>query len=507
MEINQLFYNWVPTYVRYFILACLAFVSLCANGVFLGITTDMYSGTGEYTEPFTMAYNAMYIGMGLCMIFYVKLGTRFTNKTLVVSGLVSILLMNIICATTSSPTLTITACFVLGFTKVFTLGEVYLGWLKIWSKKLESARLYPFLYFLALAGLYFMTWLTAFLSHNFNWRYAYIAVCTMLLFCLILSVIFIENHSLKRKIPLYQADLPGLLLLATMLMLVNYVAVYGKVEDWFESERIILASFGAVILLILFIRRETSLKRPFFNFELFRKPNFGIGLLYFTLMGVFTPALFQSTFSGTILHFESITNSEVNLYLIPGIALGCLLSFFWYHKKYDGHLLMTMGFAAFVAYHIIMYNGFANDFSLQQFWLPSILKGIGFSLLYISIGLYTTAGFPFPTVLKVVGMIVIIRSFLSSGVMSGIYNYTLYAQRVKHLNYLASLSEGNEILLKSGAESGSFYRNIQTQATLTASKEISGYIIVSGFVLVLILLAVNLYQRANRWHKHKILKS
>lgn len=495
MELYQLFYDWVPVLLRYFILTLLLFVSLCANGVFLGITQDMYSGTGQYIEPFTMAYNAMYIGMGTGMIFYVRLGTRFTNKTLVVSGLVFILFMNVVCATTSSAELTIFACLTLGFTKVFALGEIYLGWLKIWSLKLQAVKFYPLLFFIALGGLYFMTWLTTFLTYHFNWRFAYIALYLMLGICLILVVIFVENHPLKRVVPLYQADFPGMLLLASMLMLVNYVVVYGKVEDWFESETIVSGFLGAVVCLLLFIRRERSVKRPFFNFELFRKPNFGLGLFYFSIMGVFTPTIFQSSFSGTILHFESITNAEVNLFLIPGISLGCLMSFFWYRAKFDGELLIIIGFAAFVVYHIVMYQSFSNDFSIQQFWFPSIIKGAGFALLYISIGLYTTSKFTFPVVLKVSGSIIIVRSFLSSGVFSGIYNYIFYASRIKHLSFIASVTDSSAQATMSGKESSDFYANIQAQSTLTAAKELTGYIIIFGIVFVVLLLLLNIRKR------------
>ena len=43
MEVKPLFYAWVPPYARYAILTLLTFVALCVNGVFSGITIDMYS--------------------------------------------------------------------------------------------------------------------------------------------------------------------------------------------------------------------------------------------------------------------------------------------------------------------------------------------------------------------------------------------------------------------------------------------------------------------------------
>src|SRR6476620_10598680 len=116
MEVNQIFYAWVPKYVRYAILLLMVFVVLCANGVYLGITTNMYSDLGVYSEPYTMATNALYIGMGIGFLFVIRFAVRFSGKVGVIVGFVMMLLMNIICATTSNPFLAVAATVVLGFT-------------------------------------------------------------------------------------------------------------------------------------------------------------------------------------------------------------------------------------------------------------------------------------------------------------------------------------------------------------------------------------------------------
>src|SRR5262249_25643480 len=154
------------------------------------------------------------------------------------------------------------ASFILGFSKVLALGIIYLEWSMIWSKNLDAARVYPFFYFVAIAGLNFMTWLTAYLTYLYSWRYAYVGVVVLIILCILMTVIFFADHEPVKKIPLYQLDIPGMLLLAVSMMLINYVFVYGKVEDWFASGAICTASFAAVILILLFIKRELSLKRP-----------------------------------------------------------------------------------------------------------------------------------------------------------------------------------------------------------------------------------------------------
>jgi len=505
MQIHPLFYAWVPKYVRYAILFLMLFVILSANGVYLGITTDMYSDLGEYQEPYTMATNALYIGMGAGLLFVIRPTARFTNKTLVVTSFIMMLLMNIVCATTSSPWLTIAASLIVGFSKVFAIGQLYLAWLSIWSPQMEASRLYPFFYFTAIAGLYALAWLTAYLAKLYSWRYAYQIIFILVAICIILALVFIEHHKLSRKIPLYQLDIPGLLLFVVTLMLVNYIAVYGKVENWFQSTTIRTASFALVTTTLLFIKRELSLKRPLLDLAVFKKTNFSLGLLLLILLGVFTPSTFQSSFSGSVLHFESIRNSEINLYLIPGVLAGSVLAFFWYKHHFNGHLLTIIGFSAIVFYHILMYGRFVNDLGIDDFWVPTLFKGAGQGILYISIGLYATGGFAFPHVLKAVGLIVAVRSFFGPGIFAGLYNYFLYAERTRHLSRLAGSIDANEPMVLQYADVTGFYRNILQQAHLTALKEISGSIVIFGLVVVAVLVAIFVYSKmrerllANSW--------
>jgi MFS family permease len=497
MEINQLFYSWVPKYLRYAILLLMLFVVLCANGVYLGITTDMYSDLGVYSEPYTMATNAMYIGMAAGMIFIIRLAVRFSEKFALISGLVIMLLMNLICATTNSPALTVAASLVLGFGKIFALVVVYVAWLAIWSKQMNSARVYPLLYFMALAGLYFLTWLTSRFAWLFSWRYAYPFVLVLLIICILLAVLFVERHEVKRRIPLYQLDIPGLALFILSLMLINYVAVYGRVEDWFESQTIRAASFGSIITALLFIKRELGVKRPFLDLKLFRIPNFRIALFLFILLGALTPTTFQSAFSGTVLHYESFRNSEINLYLIPGVFVGSVLSYFWFKYNYNTQLLIVIGFAAFAVYHILMYTRFVNDLNINAFWIPSFFKGFGTAVLFIAIGLYAAVNVPFLSLTKVVGVVIMVRSFLAPGIFSGLYNYILYAERNRHLSILAGDIDANDPVFQQMDRAG-YYSVIQQQAHLSALKEISGNIIIFGLTVIILLSVVWVYGKLRK---------
>jgi DHA2 family multidrug resistance protein len=495
MELNDLFYKWVPVFVRLPVLFVLLFVILVANGVFLGNTTAMFSSLGEYQEPYIQASNALYIGMGLGLMFETRLKQRFSNKELLLYGLSMMLLMNIICATTDNSSLTVIACLFLGFSKMAALVEVYIIWLYIWSKKLDSSRFYPFVYCTALCGLFLITWLTTKLASIYNWRYAYIGIIILILICLLVSLLFVENHSLKKKIPLYQVDWIGLLLLTSSLMFFDYALVYGKVENWFDSSKIITALFATVLTLLLFIKLELSLKRPLLDLKLFKIRNFRLGLFYFLLLGIFVPSTFHSAFSSSILQYEMIQNTALNLYMLPGIITGSVLCYFWYWKKYDAEPLLFIGFLAFVLYHSIMYSSFSVNFNSDDFILPLFTKGFAMATLYIAIGLYTTNKLAIGLVLSAGGMMILIRSFLGSGTFSALYSYLLYAERIKHFVAIAGHTDTTDFLAKQQGNVLDYYKNLQAQALLSASKEISGYIIIIGIVISLVIIINYTYQK------------
>lgn len=494
MELYDLFFKWVPVWVRLPVLFILFFVILTANGIFLGNSGDISNDLGVYSEVYTQSFNAIYIGMGLGLLLDLRLKMRFSSKQLLMFGLCSLLILNTICATTGNTSVFIIACLLIGFTKMMALTEIYVIWMIVWSKQMDTSRMYPFVYFTALAGLHFMTWLTSVLAFEYNWRFAYIWVLILIVVCIICVIIFVEKHQLKKKIPFYQVDMIGLILLATSMMLLNFAVVNGRVEDWFNSGSIIACFWGGISCFILFLLRQLNIKRPIFDLSLLRRRNLRFGLFLFILLGFFSVSTFQSSFSAGTLRYESMRNMELNLYMVPGILSGCILCYFWYYFSLDADILIITGFLSFVAYHWIMYLSLSNQFALTDFWLPSILKGFGTALIYIAVGLYTNKKLPLTLVMTGAGAMIIVRSFIGSGVCGALYGFWFYQERIRHFEQLALQTDQASVPGGQGGVSA-YFVTLQQQASLAASKEITGYIIISGLVLTGLLIIKYLYQK------------
>src|SRR5258705_10010549 len=102
-------------------------------------------------------------------------------------------------------------------------------------------------------------------------------------------------------------------------MLINCVELFERAEKWWESRDITGASIVIPMILLAFIARELLARRLLLPFGQLKKKNLFKGLFFLFLLGLFLPSSIQGTFTAGGLYFETIRNSELNLYLFPGV--------------------------------------------------------------------------------------------------------------------------------------------------------------------------------------------
>ena len=92
----------------------------------------------------------------------------------------------------------------------------------------------------------------------------------------------------------------------------------------------------------------------------------------------------------------------------------------------------------------------------------------------------------------------IVRSFLATGITSGLYNYFVYAHTNSHLSILASEIDANDPLVSQHAGFTEYYKYILQQANLAALKEMSGTIIIFGLTVTALLTVVFAYRKIGK---------
>jgi len=274
------------------------------------------------------------------------------------------------------------------------------------------------------------------------------------------------------------------------MMLVNYISVYGQVEDWLNSFQIRCALALAPAVTLGFFLREATVRRPMMPLKLLSVPNYLPGLFFFLTTGLYVPAAVQFLYSQEVLRLELTRAVQLNLYLIPGVVAGATGSWLWYRLKLPAIPLICAGMLACITYNILFYRQLTAAEGLRDFWLPSLFKGFGICILYIALGIYTTQNIPLKDLPAGIGFLILIRSFLGRGVFSAIFTYLLYATRIRHLEILATqLDPAWRYRWHPGPNSRGYIDFMNRQAYLAAARQLTGGIILTGLVVLLALIA------------------
>ena len=227
--------------------------------------------------------------------------------------------------------------------------------------------------------------LGGFLVDQLDWRYVMFAPAPVTLIGVVMAWRFLPLP-VSRPAP-YRFDLPGLLLLGTVIGLsldtLNRLQLLAG-----QEVRIAAQALLVIVCLALFVVRERRARHPLVNVALLRKPVFLYANLGAMALGL---ALFGSTylvplFVQTALGFSA---TEAGLLMLPaGIVLG--MTFPLAGRLADGHSarkLVVFGIALFATSAVLFAS---SDLELAFGWLAlwTVIGriGIGFMLPALSTG-------------------------------------------------------------------------------------------------------------------------
>jgi MFS family permease len=475
-----LFHDWVPKPVQLLLILVFVVVILPTNGIYSGNISDMVGSLGSLSEDIQMANNATTIGMMVVFPLLLRTKQYFRTKELMIGSLMMMALLSIIAGTTDNAYVLVLCSFLIGFFKMFGMIEVILPVMFILSPGGDRGRFYSLFYPFSIILGQLSGYYTTKLAYETNWQNGYVYMAMLHSGAALLAVIFMHNLRGSKKVPLYQFDWLGLVLLSISLLSVDYVLVYAKQQDWLSSMNIQAALASFVTTLAAFIYRQTKLKRPYISMAIFSKKNVYNALLMIFLMGMFmASSSIQSAFTTGVLRYDSPTNASLNLMMIPGIVLGGLVSFIWFKKKWWLKSLALLGFGAYQAYAIYMYFLISPVIEIELLILPTILRGFAMCVLFVTIGFYIADKLQMAQMLSASATMVAVRTFLGPAFFGAVFSWAQYKLQLQHVNNLAVQMDG----INSGGLQ--MYGSIQMQAIMLSAKELFGYIIMAGWAVLL----------------------
>lgn len=298
-------------------------------------------------------------------------------------------------------------------------------------------------------------------------------------------------------LPLYGIDWLGGILVAIFLLALAFVFEYGKFYDWLYSPYIRSGIVVAVVALLLNINRMHTLRHPYITKEALGYRNMGAILLAFLVLCCLqtTPTILQNIFTGSILKYDVLNSVSLNWWNLLGIVLGALAVYYWHARLHGGYKRAVFtGFALIVMYQCFMYFLIDLRMNIEWLYLPTLLRGAGYVMIYISLTVYISGFVPFQHFFQVLSLLGFVRTGFGSALGSAIYGRAM--QHVLPGNYqllTADLDAVNPVAAH--IPTGQLYGETMRQVMLVSVKEVYGWTCIIGIFFLLMLLS---YRYLNR---------
>jgi DHA2 family multidrug resistance protein len=484
---NRVFYNWVPKKLDVYLLLLLSIMLSFNSGIPSTVAGYVVGSQSALAADLSMASFAYFSGMACALPLTLRL-MQFTNRKLILCLIFPVLIfLNFLLSVTDQPLILVMVSFVIGFLKMIATLVVVLSLIPILMPKGERYQLYCLYYPLSLAFGPVAGVIAASLANHYNWEISIHAQNVFLFSGLLLIIYLVHPDRSHRKIPLYQYDWIGTLLYAIGMLLASYVVAYGLTEDWFNSFKIQMATAGAAISFVLFIRNSVTTKRPLFSFVFFRfwKPMLGLTLLLIFCLFFNTSSLI-SPFLNIILRNNPVESATINTFVIPGYIAGAILCFLYYRRFTNFNIPAAVACACYLASNLLMYRLTSSYTDPASLFLPMFLRALATVTTYISVGIYMTTNIPVQFLNDLTIFIILVRSLLAPLLAAAIYGNWLYSGSIRHLNMLAdNMDRLNPYVTARGA---GVFSSVRNQASLLAIRDAYGILIVAGIVLLVFII-------------------
>lgn len=502
------FRKQVPSWLRTVVGLAILITIMLLNGAYTGSSVELSSAFGVMSEDINMAYYAASAGMAIGYPLTAVIRPIITTKTILLSDLILQVGLAFICAKTQSIGVIIAASFLIGFLKAFMLMEMIIIFQPIFSKKNVRSEFYAYFYPIVFGMGQVSMILTAELAYNYQWQYMYYLVIIMLLLSIILVLTCFRYGRKPIHIPIKEIDWVSVLAMSTAFLLILYVCIYGKTKDWFDSSDIVVSTLLIVPLIWFFIHRQKHLKKPYVNTSIITQKKPIIGYIYMAIVMILcASSTLISSYTNSVLRLDNIHSNGLSLMMIPGFILGGIICHWWFKLQiWRFRVLIFWGMACFTAHFAILYFGITPDGSYEFLFLPTLLKGMGMIILFISFGVFAVEDIERPLMISNAFFMVGIRSTIAPVVGASLFSNLLYRLQQKSIMVLSdnidmqhtlSSSQYNDALssaLKQGMSMSeaqqtainSLYTTTSVQALLLSIKIILGYLLIFSIIVMVI---------------------
>lgn len=406
-----------------------AFLFQLSSATYGGSIGQMMGDTCLMREDVLMVVLCGVVGVNMPFPFLFRFKFRFTNRTLLTTAAIAIALCNALSTMTESIPLLCVLSYIAGFFKLCGTFECMSN-IQLWmTPKRDFAIFFPLLYCIVLGNMSLTPWLTIHLTYISQDWHAIQWLMTALLLTMALLVRILTHHfRFMSPLPLVSLDWLGCLLWSTLMIEIIFLFNYGEYYNWWDSSVWRTVAWFVPVTTYICIQRMRHIRHPYISTKAWQYK----GLL--PLLGLFaivelissTPKVLQSVFTGSVLHFGTLSTSVLYLWEWLGTICGCLFVLVWIkllHMKFTR--LLTIGITALLAYEVMLYFTISPGVNIELLFFPSWCRTFGIAIFFTALTIYLEEIMPFQHFFMGLTMVGFIRNGVMETLCSGLYSFAM----------------------------------------------------------------------------------
>jgi len=326
-----------------------------------------------------------------------------------------------------------------------------------------------------------------------HWEFGYYFQTMMLFISLLVVIICFKTQHIK-KVPLFQYDWLGTILLASSLLCFSFVASYGLQNNWLLSKSIIMGIVLSIVLFILFFNRNYKKKRKIISFSVISNKATFLTLFTVFILGIFySNTSLLSNLMNVLLPSNPTKQAEINAYVIIGYFLGSILVYLYFKQTKKCKAIFLISASFYLASNSLLYNLININTPLSYLILPIILRGMAVIISFISTAVYLAGNVNGKDFLQSIVMFLLVRTFFVTVFWSSVISNWFNKLQFTHQTRLAEIMETGEKVDRT------VLLNFQKQANLLGLHDLYLYLCLIN-ILVIIMIAIIPYHSSTVRH-------
>jgi len=484
------FKDFVPETMRFWIYIIWGIIFHLSGGIYVALASQMVGSLALLQEDVIFVGFSAFVGMTIIFPVLFRLKFRFTNKTLLLSASIGLIVCNLITMSTRSLPVLVGVCFFAGILRVMGFFECMSTiQLKITPTR-DFAKFFPVVYMVVLGCIQLSGITAGYMSYFYSWEYMNLLAIGMLSVVAISVVFLLRHFRATTPQPFTGIDWLGAFLWSLCIMLIIFVLEYGEHYDWLDSEYIRMAITGALVAFGMIVWRSKYIQHPYIDLHVFKHRHVNTIIFLFTAMCLLlaTPNILQNAYTGAIVHYDLLTTLLLNWSVLAGIIAGAIFSYLAMVKWECGYKFVTgMGFVFIVFYLVSIYFLISPATSKEQLYLPLFFRGAGNVVIYVALTVYAARTIPFMPFFQALTVFGFVRTCVGIPLGTAIIGRALSICTKKDVMSLSSeIDLQNQIVHT--MPFNEIIEEVHRQALMVSIKELFGYAAIAGvFILLLVL--------------------